>query len=237
MDIKSYLTNSRFYILLLSVLIAVGVYFHTKLTLPEESSQVLKLTQTYALITLTYLYIAIITSPVTRFFTFLPFRGLLLRIRRPIGVSAFMFALLHSSFAFFGLLGGFEGLTYLTPKYIFAISLSSISLFILLLMAVTSFDYMVEKLTFPKWKILHRFVYIVGLFTIIHALMLGSHFANLSNLIPQIFFVALAFLLILESLRLDNFLSQKLTFLPRFGLFFSLLFLILGALITYFILS
>ncbi len=132
-----------------------------------------------------------------------------MKARRALGVSAFYFGLLHGLFAFFGQLGGFAGLGFLSSKYLLAISLSFIALVILFLMTVTSFDFMVAKLTYPKWKFLHRFVYIAGVLILLHALMLGTHFSDLSSTIPQIFFSALAILLLLEANRFDTYLQKK----------------------------
>lgn len=228
------LTNIRFYILIFSALLAGGVYFYFEQTSLTEQGKIADLTQTYALIAVTYLYFALLTTPLTRFFIFLPHRSLYIRARRSIGVSAFMFALLHAYNAFFGELGGFAGLQFLNSKYLTAVSLGAINLTILSLMASTSFEWMISKLTYAKWKFLHRFVYLVAILTIIHALMLGSDFTDLSGAIPQIFSVALAFLLILEALRLDIYLSKKIPNLPKAGVAFivATLFITLLTLVT-----
>ena len=214
------LTNIRFYILLFSAILAGSIYLYIKQTIDSETAQTIKLTQTYALIAVTYLYFALLASPLTRFFTFLPFRGLYLKARRAIGVSAFMFADLHMWNAFFGELGGFSGLQFLNFRYLTAISLGAVSLTILSLMAMTSFDFIVSKLSFQRWKFLHRFVYLVAILTTIHALMLGSHFTDFSGAIPQIFSVALAFLLILEAVRFDIYMTRKFPNLPKAGIAF-----------------
>ncbi len=228
--LMSFLTNIRFYILLFSALLAGSIYFYVKQTIPTEAAQTIKLTQTYALIAVTYLYFALLTSPLTRFFTFLPFRGTYLHARRAIGVSAFIFADLHFWNAFFGELGGFAGLQFLNLKYLTAISLGATSLTILTLMAMTSTEWAVNKLSYKRWKFLHRFIYLVAILTTIHALMLGSHFTDFSGWIPQIFSVALAFLLILESLRFDIYLSKKFPGAPRAGIAFFVAILIIAML-------
>ena len=228
-------TNIRFYILVFSALLAGGINYYFSTTAETEAGRVADLTQTYALIAVTYLYFALLASPLTRFFTFLPFRGLYLRARRGIGVSAFLFASLHVYYAFFGELGGFEGLQFLNLRYLTAIALGATSITILSVMAMTSFEFMVSKLSFQKWKFLHRFVYIVAIFTTIHALMLGSHFTDLSEMIPQIFSVALAFLLILEALRFDVYLMNKFPTLPKAGVafFVATLFIALLTILTF----
>jgi DMSO/TMAO reductase YedYZ heme-binding membrane subunit len=236
MHLKDLTANIRFYVLLFSISLAAVVYLYFRLTIPEGGLQIVKLTQTYALIAVTFLYFTLLASPATRFFTFLPYRGKYLKARRALGVSAFLFALLHAYFAFFGELGGFAGLQFLSGKYLIAITLSTISLIILALMASTASEAMVEKLTYPKWKMLHRFVYAVAIFTIIHALMLGSHFVSFAGWIPQVFFVALVFLGILESIRLDNYLTTKYPALPKFGVAVTL-FLIAAVLLAFFLIS
>ncbi len=233
MNLNSLFKNIRFYVLSFSAIIAVFVYAWAS-KLPEEKIDFLL--QTYALLAITYLYLTLLASPVTRFFKFLPFRGQYLRARRALGVSAFLFGLLHAYFAFFGEVGGFAALPFLNSTYIIALTLSTTALLILFLMASTAFDFMVDKLSFPKWKMLHRLVYAAGIFIVIHANLIGPHFRNFSNIVSQISFVALAFLLILEAIRLSTYLHKKFPNFPSLGISLFV-FLILGSLLlTFFIL-
>jgi DMSO/TMAO reductase YedYZ heme-binding membrane subunit len=209
--------NIRFYVVTWSILLSLGIYVYIVKTIPEGSLQIIKLTQIYALTAISYLYLALLATPLTRTFTQLPFRGYYVKARRAIGVSAFYFALLHACFAFFGQLGGFGGLPFLGNTYLIAISLSFTALIILSLMAATSFEFMITKLTFKRWKFLHRFVYLASIFLIIHALMLGTHFANINGAIPQIAFILLSFLFILEAIRFDKYLATKFITLPKLG--------------------
>jgi DMSO/TMAO reductase YedYZ heme-binding membrane subunit len=212
------LKNIRFYVLVASLIISASVYLYYKNLYTSGSLLTIKLTQSYALLAITYLYFALLAGPLCFIFKFLPFRASYFKSRRAIGVSSFYFAILHAYFAFFGQLGGFGGLGFLSNKYLFAISLSFISLVILTLVAATSSDMMVAKLTFKRWKLLHKAVYIAGFLILIHALMLGTHFASLSSLIPQIFLLAFTFLMILEAIRIDAYIQKKFITLPRFGL-------------------
>ena len=214
---RGLLKNIRFYVLVFSFLLLFGESFWVKLAYEGRTLQTIRLTQVYALTALAYLYLALLIGPLTYTFKFLPFRGQIYRARRSIGVSAFFFGLLHGYVAFFKQLGGFEGLGFLSGKYLLAISFSFMALIILTLMAATSFDFMVRKLTFPKWKLLHRFVYLAAVFILIHALMLGTHFADLSQTIPTLFFIAFALLLLLEGLRIDAYFAKKSITLPRVG--------------------
>ncbi len=211
------LNNSRFYILLSTVSIAISIYIFVQAAVPQDNLKVIRLTQIYAITAVAYLYLALVIGPLTHIFSALPYKNQLIHARRAIGVSAFFFALLHANLAFFVQLGGLVGLGFLSTKYLQAIILSFGALVILTLMASTSSDFMVSKLTYEKWKALHRMVYIAGLLILIHALMLGTHFQDLSTIVPRIFAVFLVVLFILEGLALDKFLNLKFKIIPKFG--------------------
>lgn len=221
--------NIRFYVLLGSFLLSLLIAAFVKFVIPQGSLQLIRLTQLYALTALFYLYVSLLIGPVTYSFKFLPWRGQIHRARRAVGVSAFYFALIHASLAFFGQLGGFGGLLYLDNKYLLAISFSFVALLVLGLLTATSFDYMVLRLG-KKWKLLHRLIYLAALLVLVHALMLGTHFQDLSGLIPQVFLSAFFILLVLEAIRFDAFLQRRLSIQPRFGITLVLAF---GAVLSY----
>lgn len=198
----SLFSNIRFYILVFSSVLAGFIYL-------QLNSNPALLTQVYALTSVTFLYFTLLASPLTRTFAFLPYRGSYLKARRALGVSASLFALLHGYFAFFKVIGGFEGLGNLPQSYLFGVSLGSISLTILFLLTATASDYAVSKLTYPRWKMLHRLVYLVAFFVAFHAILVGSHFKNLSGIIPKIFFIAGGLLLVLEAVRFGKYLKSK----------------------------
>ncbi|MBI2049692.1 ferric reductase-like transmembrane domain-containing protein [Candidatus Roizmanbacteria bacterium] len=206
---KSLIKNIRFYVLLLSLSFSIIVYFWINLIINNESLRIIKLTQIYALTAMTFLYFALLCGPFCYTFRGFRYRAQYLKARRAIGVSAFYFALLHVLLAFFGQIGGFEGLKFLDIKYLFAISLSFTALIILSLMAATSFDFIIAKMTFVKWKLLHRFVYLAGIFVLIHSFLIGTHFQDLFEPIPLVFLGAIAFLLVLEARRIIVFLRRK----------------------------
>lgn len=228
---NSLLRNIRFYVLLGSVLFSIGVYQWGVTTFKSPLTQNIRIEQVFALSAITLLYVTLLASPL--FFTFpsFPYRNEYDKARRAIGVSAFYFGLLHTILTFFGQLGGFAGLSYLSDKYIIAITLSVTALIILFLMSATSIDFVIKKMSYPKWKFLHRFVYIAGILILIHSLMLGTHFIDLSATIPQILFVAVAILLGLEALRFDSYLQSKFSFVPHFGATFTI---VIGLGIAYF---
>lgn len=162
----SLFSNIRFYVLVFAVFVSVVQYLWV-----EKS---ILLVSVYGYTAISFLYFALLAGPLTKIFQTLPFRAQYLKARRAIGVSSFYFALLHTKYGFFDFLGGFQGLTALNSTFIISIILSSISLIILMLMAITSFDYMVKLLTFQKWKMLHRFVYLASVFILIHAVLIGE---------------------------------------------------------------
>lgn len=227
------LRNSRFYILFASLLFSLGIYLYITQTIPTGILQTERVTQTFAFSSLLLLYAALFASPLFAVFPKLTIRAQYIHARRALGISAWYFAVLHASFAFFGQLGGFNGLFYLSNTYLFAIALSFTALLILSAMAVTSFDQVLKKLTHKKWKLIHRFVYLALLLIVIHALMLGTHFQTLTDSIPQICFVLLAILLIFEAIRFDRYLSKKFASLPRVGVSFCIVLFFLAGFLTY----
>jgi len=226
--LKKLLNNIRFYILLISVLLSGMVYVWVVTTIPQGALQIVKLQQIYAFAAIIFLYFALLAGPFCYTFRRFPYRGQYLKARRAIGVSAFYFSLLHVLLTFFGQLGGFSGLGFLSEKYLFALILGVIALVIFFFLAITSFDVVVAKMTFPKWKLLHRFIYLGGILVLVHTVMLGTHFSNLSDLIPQITFVALAFLLLLEAPRFDKYIT-KIIPIQTFGVSFVLMAVLLSA--------
>jgi DMSO/TMAO reductase YedYZ heme-binding membrane subunit len=211
---KSLLTNIRFYILIISILFSIGSYLWVLHYIPGETLQIIRITQIYAFTALILLYIALLIGPLCYQLRWIPKRALIVKSRRAIGVSAWYFGLLHAMVAFFEQLGGFPGLFFLPGNYLLAISLSFTALVILTLMASTSFNWAIGKWW---WKPLHRFVYLASIFILIHALMLGSHFQDLSSNIPQIAFFLLAFLLFLQSRRIDAYLERKFPNISKFS--------------------
>jgi DMSO/TMAO reductase YedYZ heme-binding membrane subunit len=208
MNWAALIKNVRFWVLVCTVVLALGIYLTVARLVPEGSLRTIRLVEVYALTALTYLYVALLIGPAVYVFKWLPHRGYIHRARRAIGFSAWCFACLHAYLAFFSLLGGFPGLFFLNPTFLLAITFSIIALIILTLMAATSFDVMVRTLG-RRWKLLHRFVYLAGMLILIHAMMLGSHFTDLGALIPQIMFILVGFLLLLQANRFDAYLVRR----------------------------
>ncbi|MDO8429359.1 MAG: ferric reductase-like transmembrane domain-containing protein [Candidatus Daviesbacteria bacterium] len=196
-------SNIRFYILIFSLILSLSLYL-----LVTNGFLSATLTQTYALAAVTYLYIALLIGPLARVFKNLPLKAHFLKARRAVGVSAFYFASLHYFFAFTQTIGGLNSFLALDNQSRLAVGLGQISFLILLLLAVTSFDYMVERLTFNRWKTLHRLIYLVAFLIVIHALLLGTHFQNIGGLIPKIFLGALIILIFIQIISVYQTISN-----------------------------
>lgn len=214
----------RYYILIGSLVLAAGLYIFYAYQLGSGPLFDIRLEEAYGFLSLGYIYIAILASPLYKAFPEAPLRAGYLQARRAIGVAGFIFALLHSIIAFFGLLQGFNGLGFLDHKYLVSLSWALLALIILAALAFTSFDGAVTAMG-KWWKILQRFVYLVVLAILIHILYIGTHYANLGSGIAQITFVLLVILLFLEAIRLDKYLRTR--FLPEsqtFGFVFVIIF-------------
>jgi DMSO/TMAO reductase YedYZ heme-binding membrane subunit len=223
---KSWLTNSRFYILTGSCLLALAIYVGVSLLVPSINLQIVRLDELYGLLSLAFLYVSLLPTPLYLAFPALPHKIAVIKARRALGVSAFLFGALHTYIAFFDQLKGFSGIAFYGNKYHLAIVVGAIGLAILALLAVTSFDLVVKKLG-SAWKILHRFVYLAGVLIIVHVLLLGTHYSDLPNsLIAQISFMGLAVLLLLEAKRFDSFLASRYNFKITLGLATVLVFVL-----------
>lgn len=214
--------KARLLLLGISVILSVVEYAFVIFSSESASLQISKATQIFALTTISYLYISLLIVPFFQAFRNFPLKNKIGKLRNDFIVVTFYFATLHACFAFFGELGGFEGLGFLSEKFLIAITFSFTALIILLMLSVTSFNFLISKFKFFKWRYLSNFLYIAGLLILIHAMMLGTHFSNLSGDIPTILYFAISFLLLLEAPRIDEFLGKFIK-IPKFGLSFLLL--------------
>lgn len=228
--------NIRFYILAGSIGLSVIIYLWIMLTI-QGSTQIVRLVDIYGFLSLIYLYLSLLAGPFCYRFRWFLFREKYLKARRALGVGVFYFALLHTCFSFFGQLDGFAGLEFLGGKYLFAVIVGFIALIIFSLLAITSFDYAVTKLSFPKWKLLHRFIYLAGILVLIHSLMLGIHYSNLSSITTQITFIAIVFLLALEEPRFYQYISHVIPRSPIPEIIRSLLITVFILIIIWFIVA
>lgn len=193
------LKNIRFYILCFSLFLSLFFYVFYQVRVDPSYTFIHNLIHTYAIIAALYLYLALLIGPFCYNFK-TKFNSKIIKGRRAIGVSAFYFATLHLLLSFFGEFGGLPGILASEGKILLAILLAFTAYIILFFMAATSFDFMIKFMTFKRWKLLHRLIYMGAIFILIHALILGEHFQNF-NFISIPATILIAFLLYLEGKR------------------------------------
>lgn len=199
--------NSRFYFLTGSILVSVLVVCGLRLAVPSDQLFLIRTQQVYGALAVLLLYIAVILTPLSKVAKQMKGMSLLLFTRRAIGVSAWYFATLHTLIVLFGQVGGWSGIMLLPGRFKVAFIFGLTTLVILFLMAVTSFDKAIKIMTFPRWKQLHRFVYLAGLAVIVHVWLIGTH-AQYAWLRAVAVF-ALVLLFALEAIRITKILALK----------------------------
>lgn len=100
----------------------------------------------------------------------------LLKFRRAIGLLAFGFSVVHTTYAYKHVLGDTPlGFTFLTPDRQASVFVGLASVFCLLLLALTSSDWAVRTLR-GNWKKLHRLGIFATLLAALHTVYMGVHF-------------------------------------------------------------
>lgn len=194
--------NSRFWILCIAVVMSVNIAGFVQLMIPNGSLQTIRLEQSYGFIAMLLLYAAILASPLTKVFPNLPGKNAYLHARRAIGVSAFYYAFLHVYITFFQQLSGFGGIKYLNTTYSWSLLFGIFTLGILFIMAATSFDVVVARMGYKHWKLLHRLVYLASSALLLHIILIGPHYDNGLTFLSALTYLAGAFLIVLEVLRI-----------------------------------
>ena len=187
---------------------------------PSQSVQLINITEFTGLVSLVLLYITLLISPLYATFPKIPGRAIAIRARRALGVSAFFFALAHTLISFFGTLGGFSGIGFLQTNYLFSIIIGFVALLILTVLAVTSYDAAIVALG-KNWRKLHKTLYAAALLILLHVYLLGSHFSDILSTSSTILLTALLFLLLLESVRINNALTARYPKFPRRALVYT----------------
>lgn len=195
----SLFSNIRFYVLLVSFFISIVVLLFAS----TETAEL----QSFAFLSIIFLYVTLLAGPLTKVFPTFRYKAAYIKARRALGVSTFYFALLHYIHGI-EYLGGPEGMLNLPQEAQLIAFMGTISVFILFLLAITSFDYAVSKLTFKWWKMLHRLVYVAGFLILTHAYTWGSHFQDRLSFVSISTACAIIFLVILHILATKKKLSK-----------------------------
>jgi methionine sulfoxide reductase heme-binding subunit len=197
------LSNGRFWILAVGVVMSVNIAGLIQFFVPGESLQAIRIEQTYGVLATLLLIMALAISPLTKLYPTWSYKDQVVHARRAIGVLAFYYAALHMWLTFFLQFDGFGGLQYLNSKYLVAFICGFVALVILAAMAATSFDWAIHFMTFRRWKWLHRLVYTAGLAIVVHVVLVGSHTSTV-NLLSIFLGLCVVGLLWLEARRLGG---------------------------------
>jgi methionine sulfoxide reductase heme-binding subunit len=226
--------NIRFYILLCSLCWSLAVPAGARILFESDRLFVIRVEQIFGFMSIGFLYVALLISPLSLLLKRYPVSGYLQFSRRAIGVSACYFALLHAAVATWGQLGGLSGLLIAPTFFKTAFVLGAALLVCLLLMAATSFDSAIKAMTLRRWKWLHRLVYAGGILVILHVWMIGTHVSYVR--VQQLLFGLLVVFFALEAYRIAFGLRKKVSLLkplPRAWAFGILLFAFCTAVLWY----
>lgn len=207
----SLLYNSRFYILAFSFLLSIAVAALLRGFIPSDQLYYIRVQQVFGLLCIVYWYLALVISPIG----FIIGKKRIVHLefaRRAIGVSAAYFAVLHGSIALWGQLGGISELAFLPDLFKWSLAAGAGGLLILLIMAATSLDRVVAFMTFKRWKLLHRLVYIAWVLVVLHIWTVGTHLAYTG--VQWAIFIALVVLAGLELYKITKKLNDRFI---RFG--------------------
>lgn len=196
-------------VLPLAALLALGVYCYLAAQLGQSTLLLVRLADWYALIALAFLYVTLLGTPLWSSLPNLPGKAEFNNLRGALGLSSLLFALLHGTIAFFGLLQGFGGLSFLPYGYRQVVGLGFAALTILLLCAGPSFPFIRDRLQ-GSFQALKWFLYTTGIIIIVHATLIGSHFVELGRTVPQLVYLFCFLLLFLETIRIRNGLLVKI---------------------------
>ncbi|CAN5742295.1 hypothetical protein BH11PAT2_BH11PAT2_00740 [soil metagenome] len=208
--------NVRTFVYMVSVVLALSIYTFV-VRADVGTLRTIRLEEGFGFAASFYLLLALLPTPLYTVFPATPGKALYTHARRAIGISTFCFAFAHAYISFFGLFQGFEGIPFLDVRYLTLLGLGAVALGILFFLAATSFNIAVRLLG-PWWKRLHRFVYLAGVLTLLHIVLLGSHFNEPSSILP-LSFISLAFgFLVLEAARYDKKrILARPGYTPRFS--------------------
>lgn len=202
----SLLNNSRFYILVSSLLLSILVAAWLRVQIESDQLFVIRTQQVFGFLGVLYWYLALVISPLGYVFgkrriSHIEFA------RRAIGVSAFYFTFLHGATALWGQLGGLGQIGMLPSIFKWSLLAGAVALFILLIKAATSLDIVVNFMTYRRWKLLHRIGYVGGVLAVLHIWTIGTHLSYTGYKAAA--FLALVVLAGLELFRVIKLINDK----------------------------
>jgi sulfoxide reductase heme-binding subunit YedZ len=189
---------------LAAVLLVLALFF----SFTDNGVNTTLLANSNGFLAFTFVSLALAVTPLRRVFPAFSLNQVLIKGRRALGVSAFVFALLHYSTHFlFTFSGKIEAVLFantLTSNGFIA-GYGAFAIFFLLFL--TSTDYAVRKLG-KNWFKLHKIVYLSYPLIIWHAVNVGTDFSN-QTIFANVFFVIAIITILLEAGRIVLYFKQK----------------------------
>jgi len=151
-----------------------------------------------ALICLT---LALLARPISRFWS-IP-----LKYRRALGVGAFVLASAHTFHMMeHTLQWNFNAFWFQLPSHQIGMAMGGMALVLMIPAALTSFD-KAQKYLGPRWRKIHLLGVPALIFTVIHTILIGSHYLGtmppgLANQLATVFLVVISLFVLLLRLRL-----------------------------------
>lgn len=130
----------------------------------------------YGFTSLFLIFLTLTPGMIRTYFPAFILDSLLIKSRRALGICTFIFGFIHGTVAFlYYFSGSMQRISSLPLHYQLAAYFAIAALFIFAVMAITSSDKIVEILGFQKWKIIHRFIYLAFLLSLLHSFIRGTH--------------------------------------------------------------
>ena len=191
--------NARAIVYVIAFFLAILTWF----VYADKGNISVTMSNAFGYLSFSFISLALIVSPIRTLWPTFSLNPAIFMARRAIGICAFFFALFHYIIQLFLNFGGDVNLVFfyaLGPGG-FGLLLGPISLTIMFLLFITSFDFAVQKLG-KKWYTLHKLIYLAYPLIIYHAYSIGLDFQNTGpNAYSVSFFVIAIATMLLELAR------------------------------------
>lgn len=138
----------------------------------------------------------------------------LVRNRKSMGITAFIFAAGHGFISFTKTVGGVEGLASSDQFFQITVILGMIAFDILLVLFATSSIFAMKKLG-RHWKNVHRFVYLGGLLIIAHITLIRIYYSDIFSLMTIVYILLFTSIMILQLRRFFKYISRTKLSTPQ----------------------
>lgn len=186
----------------ISLIVAITAIFCINFLYGSDNLATLRYAQVFGGLAALCLYLCLLAKPLILVFPNMPGRAPISKSRKALGLCSFYFVSIHGYISFFTLLGGIEGLSFLSRNFLISVIFGITALLILLILAATSIPFFVRLLG-KNWKRVHRLIYASGVLVLFHMVIIGSHYIDLQSWTSRLTLGAVFILLVLQALRFD----------------------------------